>query len=222
MLPNLAVAMSSATEGIRERILNYQRLVRWLMYGWPVPAPQIVKRAVLARHGLPNATWIETGTFRGETSEFLATSSDINARNVISIEPSPEYFRRSRYRLRRLQNVQLINATSEKAFASLLTAVNGPVNFWLDGHYSAGDTYSGQRDTPILLELDAIGEALDRLGEVLVFVDDVRLFATQHHEIRSETRDGYPKLSQLVNWADFNNLEWTIEHDIFIARRMIM
>lgn len=93
--------------------------------------------------------------------------------------------------------------------------------FWLDGHYSAGDTYSGERDTPILLELDAIGGALDRLGEVLVFVDDVRLFATQHHEIESETRDGYPKLSQLVNWADFNNLQWTIEHDIFIARRMI-
>ena len=39
----------------------------------------------------------------------------------------------------------------------LVRQLDGPALFWLDGHYSGGDTAKGELDTPVSAELESIG-----------------------------------------------------------------
>lgn len=194
-----------------------KKLAVWAGGGAAMPAPQAIKMAVLTRYGLSDATWIETGTFRGSTTKFLAQDLSIAAKSVISFEPSEKYFQLSQAALASIPNVRLLNASSESQLENEIAELKGPTCFWLDGHFSQGDTYAGSQDTPILLELDTITRFLDRLRPIRVFIDDVRLFVRQHHETDLPERAGYPPLRTLVEWAESNGFVWFIEHDIFVA-----
>jgi hypothetical protein len=161
---------------------------------------------ILESNSLQNATWIETGTYLGDTTRKLAKI----ARQVISIEPQLELSLFASTRLRRFKNVEIKNATSESCIAQVLEGVIGPACFWLDGHYSGDVTFRGSEISPISTELIAISKYLKK-DDVVVFVDDFRLFV-------NSTATGYPPHSALVAWAIENNLSWTVEQDIFIAK----
>lgn len=182
--------------------------IEWGGRGFAAPSPHFIKQACLLRNGIPNATWIETGTFLGQTTQFLSR----HAAKVYSIEPEPRLFENAANYFRKFDNVEIINGTSEGVFPELLPKVSGDVNFWLDGHYSAGPTFKGQKDTPIVEELGEIGRHLGRLGKVRVLIDDVRCFHPEDPEFSA-----YPSIDYLVNWARENRLPWHVEHDIFIA-----
>lgn len=183
--------------------------LEWRRRQYGAPSPRLIKQQVLLRNGFPNATWVETGTFLGETTKFLSRS----AKQVYSVEPEPKLFARAQKKFENVKNIKILNGTSEAIFPELLPSLNGPVNFWLDGHYSAGNTFKGQKDTPVVEELSAIQENLNRLSNVCVLIDDLRCFNPQLADYVH-----YPKLDYLVNWASRNRLMWHIEHDIFAAR----
>lgn len=187
-----------------------RELEKWAERGYLAPSPPFVKRAVLARYSAPQATWVETGTFEGDTTAYLAE----RARKVISIEPEPALFAAVAERFRNEPKVELHNGLSENVMPQVLAGISGgQTRFWLDGHYSAGFTHKGPVDTPIVEELRLIGEALPRLGEVAVLVDDVRCF-----EPGDPLFKDYPERHYLVDWARQHGLNWLIEHDIFVAR----
>lgn len=92
--------------------------------------------------------------------------------------------------------------------------VTGSVNdlsFYLDGHYSNYETYRGETDTPILLELKIIQKYLPKIKTITICVDDVRLFRTD-----IETQLKYPGSYEITNWAHVNGFYCVTEHDIFI------
>jgi len=184
--------------------------LEWRSRGFAAPSPDRIKRAVLLRHHLSDATWVETGTYRGETTAVLARV----ARHVVSLEPEPALYEAARQRFANTPNVELVNATSEAAFPTLLPRLEGSLCFWLDGHFSGGPTFKGPNDTPILQELEQIAAQLPRWPQVAVLVDDLRLFTGQVHAYGP-----YPPLGTLVQWAERHALAWHIEHDIFVARR---
>jgi hypothetical protein len=192
-------------------LLDVARRVRstwqWQQRQYAAPSPHFVKQSVLRRHAIPAATWIETGTFKGDTTAFLACF----AKHVVTIEPASELHRRAVRRFAGTPNVEVVNAISEKVMPELLPRLQGPVCFWLDGHFSGGATHQGPSNTPITAELRAIEQNLARLAPVAVLVDDVRCFGT---DLAGE---GYPPLGTLVTWAERNGLCWHIEHDIFVA-----
>jgi hypothetical protein len=180
--------------------------LKWRRSNFLSPSPQHVKMKVLKSHSLPNATWIETGTYLGDTTSKLSKI----AKKVISIEPQTELSLFASTRLKRKKNVEVINVTSEGCITKVLKGVSGPTCFWLDGHYSGDVTFQGSEISPILLELDAISNYLIS-NRVVVFVDDFRLFA-------NSVATGYPEHFTLLKWARENGLTWTVEHDIFIAK----
>ena len=184
---------------------DLRQTVSWIQRRFAAPAPGIVKRRVLLRNGFPGATWIETGTYRGDTTRFLSSLAEA----VISIEADPTLATNARRRLASRKNVRIIEGRSEDVLPTLLPSIEGNVNFWLDGHYSAGMTFRGP--SPIELELKSIGASLTRWTAVAVLVDDVRLFSNENIE-------GYPPLRVLVDWAERTGLWWSIEHDIFVAK----
>lgn len=187
---------------------------RWAKNGFLVPAPGMVKRACLTRHSFKDATWIETGTYLGETTNFLSKT----AKRVVSIEPEPELFRRAQVRFAAVTNIELINGLSEEIFPALLPSIRGSVNFWLDGHYSAGVTHLGPQETPIVDELKVISENMKNFEGLCVMIDDVRLFGNTASGLQDKA---YPDIDVLVNWARDNKLPWTIEQDIFIAKSIL-
>lgn len=183
--------------------------ISWRRRRFAAPSPQFVKWACLLRNGIPGGTWVETGTYMGETTRLLARHS----RMVFSIEPQPELHARASRRLRHLANVEILLGTSEQVMPGLLTRIAGDVSFWLDGHYSAGSTFEASQHTPIVEELSAISANLHRFPKVCVLVDDVRCFDPKIPEFRT-----YPPVDYLVDWARQHKLDWHIEHDIFCAR----
>lgn len=185
-------------------------LLSWKSRGYAPPSPQSVKLQCLLRYAPADCAWIETGTYLGATTEFLAAAGG----RVITIEPEPKLFNAAVERLRGFPNVTVLNGTSESCLPEAIASVNGNIAFWLDGHYSEGITFQGVRDTPIIFELDAISSNISRLGKVSVLVDDVRCFRTRHSGYAN-----YPLVTYLIDWANNNDFDWSIEHDIFCAIR---
>ena len=92
------------------------------------------------------------------------------------------------------KNVELIQGDSGEELASLVTSLKGPALFWLDGHYSGGDTARGEEDTPIYKELGHIlgcGET----GHVII-IDDAHLFGVD---------PSYPTMEELEEFVISKN-----------------
>lgn len=199
-------AWRSYLAGARRR----EQLRDWRERGYGLPAPYAVKIEVLLRRGDPEATWIETGTYLGETTEVLGR----RAAHVYTIEPAAELAERARGRFKDRPNITVLEGTSETMLESTLEGIYGDVSFWLDGHFSSGPTFQGTSDTPIIDELQTIERHLSRLGRIVILVDDIRCFRSG-----DEGMSTYPERSMLVEWADRHGFAWEIEHDIFIATR---
>ncbi len=181
----------------------------WSNRKFTAPSPHFIKQTVLLRNGINDATWIETGTYMGDTTNVLSKVAQM----VYSIEPEPTLFSKAEQKFRNVDNVKIIKGLSEDIFSNLLPTLKGDICFWLDGHYSAGITYKGPQDTPIIDELKAIGSNITSMGKIVVMVDDVRCFNPKNPEYST-----YPPVDFLVDWARKHNLSWHIEHDIFIAK----
>lgn len=199
---------------------TYLDLVRWVFRGFSMPAPWLIKMKVLSRYRISDAPWVETGTYMGQTTMWLARISP----EVVSLEPSQDLFRKVQQRLGKWSNIRLLNETSESGLEQAISSLRSyrQVCFWLDGHFSASGTFMGHVDTPVLFELETISAAWRSgvLEDFVVFVDDVRLFQAEHREIPSDSeRPGYPSLSALVNWAQELNCDWFIEKDIMVMSK---
>ena len=186
--------------------------LQWFQRQYAAPSLAHIKRAVLLRLGAPNAVWIETGTFMGDTAELLA----LEAKVVYTIEPDRALFEKAETRFHGNPRIHVIHGLSEEIFPSLLPTLSGSINFWLDGHFSGGITHQGPSDCPVREELLSIENNLARYDRVTVLIDDIRCFDPSIPEYAD-----YPDVNFLVDWARKNNLYWHIEHDIFVANSKI-
>ena len=178
----------------------------WEGRDFKAPSPHFIKQRVVLRNGIQGSTYIETGTHLGLTTQLLA----LQASRVFTLEPSFSLYEQAKFRLSKFENVECLNGSSEDLLPILIPKIRGAVTFWLDGHYSGGDTYKGVEETPILKELEIIAQNLDNFSKVVLMIDDIRLFENESLS--------YPGRDFLVKWALSNNLWWNIEHDIFIAK----
>lgn len=181
----------------------------WIRRQYAAPSLAHIKRAVLLRNGVSGGTWVETGTFMGDTAALLA----LEAKEVYTIEPDSALFEKATTRFQNNPRIHVIHGLSEQVLPSLLANLTGTVNFWLDGHYSGGITHQGPTDCPVREELSSIEKNLARYDYVTVLIDDIRCFDPSIPEFAD-----YPDLNYLVDWARKNNLSWHIEHDIFAAK----
>jgi hypothetical protein len=192
-------------------IKNHSKVFyQWGKRQFAAPSPDLVKRRVLLSHSIPQAIWIETGTYLGDTTYILSK----DAKFVYSIEPEPTLFRNAEARFKGDGNIKVINGLSEEVLPRLLQEIEGEVNFWLDGHDSGGATHKGPQETPVIDELKCISRYRTNFTKMVVFIDDVRLFTPSH----KDHTGAYPTLDYLVDWARNNKFQWSIVHDIFIAR----
>jgi hypothetical protein len=189
-------------------VLAIPTVLKWVRSKFRGPAPHFVKINFLSlAKGVD--VWIETGTYLGQTTRKLSTMGS----RVISIEPSTKFSADATVRLRSFSNIKIINALSEDVLDQTISSVEQlkqkSIAFWLDGHFSEGNTFLGPLETPIESELNVISSHLGNFESVWVFVDDFRCFVQSNKD--------YPAPSILVDWAKCNGLNWTVENDIFLA-----
>jgi len=203
---NISDLLRPIVRKVRRALLDMRG---WRSRAYAGPSPKSVKDRVLIRNAFAGGTWVETGTFLGETTKLLARGTG----HVYSLEPATGLYQRAASKFASIENVTIIHGPSENEFPKLLPSLKGPVNFWLDGHFSAGATFQGASDTPIMAELYSIEQNFSHLQPICVMVDDIRCFDPSQPEYET-----YPALDSLVDWARKHGLIWHIEHDIMVMR----
>ena len=131
-----------------------------------------INHAVLSKY--PNATFIETGTFRGDTA---ALALRCGFERVLTVELSDNWRDLYQTRFGNDRRVRLFAGLSKDRFPEMLAQVDTSATFWLDAHCSGGDTARGDKFCPLLEELDLI--AGHRIKTHTILIDDVRLFGNE-------------------------------------------
>lgn len=174
------------------RIKNYisrkqaenQIIATWRHDGSPLPPPHLVKQRIVLQYARMKdlSLFIETGTYHGDMLYAMRSTF----KSLHSIELSPELCADARQRLSSYPNIEIHEGDSALVLPQLLQKLRVPALFWLDGHYSAGNTARGLLETPISNEVQAI---LDHpvKGHVIL-IDDARNFDGSHD---------YPNLGDL-------------------------
>lgn len=182
--------------------VNKRKIDDWEKAGRPLPPPHAYKQKVIRMFArdFNLQVLVETGTYYGDMVEAMKGCFDA----VYSIELSKELFVKAQKRFRGTKNVTIVNGDSGREIEKIIRGLQQPALFWLDGHYSAGETAKGDKDTPIYEELEHIFAARD-LGHVIL-IDDARCFGAD---------PSYPTVEAL---ADFirsrrDNVEISVEGD---------
>lgn len=129
------------------------------------------RREVFAKY--PNAYFIETGSYQGDG---IQRAIEAGFSCIYSIELSAALYQHCKHRFAWNPGVHLELGDSAKMLDKILSGIDAPATFWLDGHYSSGITAKGDTNTPILKELEAIARHPIKTHTILI--DDIRCCGT--------------------------------------------
>ena len=114
--------------------------------------------------------FVETGTFLGETT--LAMSSVFERCWTVEIDKS--LYEQALRRFDGRKNITALLGDSATRIVDILSEIDAPTIFWLDGHYSRANTGRSAIDTVIVNELARIFE--HPIKEHVILIDDARDF----------------------------------------------
>jgi hypothetical protein len=178
--------ISSAIPGINLKLKNYQSADGSL-------CPRSI--AEIARLNRAEA-FIETGAYMGDT---VGAMREIFS-SVYSIELSEKLHRQAVKRFEGDTQVKLLLGDSIDMLGEV-GAVAGNLRsvFWLDAHWSAGDTSRGLDNTPIKQELMII--AKQNFADDIIMIDDLRYFGSipAGFDVH-ESNNGYPLLYEMIEY----------------------
>jgi len=129
--------------------------------------------------------FIETGTCTGDTTFSVEPYFNM----VYTIELSEKLFNSTRSRY--IGNkINFIHGDSSIVFQNLLPLIKSDAIFFLDGHWSSGDTAKGTKDCPLIEEIQYINDLYK--NNAIIIIDDFRLFGKG------------PKVGLNEDWSDIN------------------
>ena len=174
------------------------RYNRWIKKNKPAPPPSFHKQSLILRYAKKYniKSLVETGTYRGDMLQATKRYFDI----LYSIELSKKLYHNAKKRFLYDSNIKLIHGNSGEKIKEVLKVLKQPAIFWLDGHYSSGDTALGDKITPILDELNNIFNCNNY--EHIILIDDARLFGVEKD---------YPSIEQLSIFIENNSKKYSIE-----------
>ena len=120
--------------------------------------------------------FLETGTHVGGTVRNMVP----HFKNIDSIELSKEYYDSNIPRFEDVDHVKLHLGDSSEVLDNIIGKFVGDTVFFLDGHWSGGDTAQGFKDCPLMEELGTIMVKFNH--QALIIVDDYRMFGLKGNE----------------------------------------
>ncbi|MGC3960871.1 MAG: hypothetical protein QM813_23940 [Verrucomicrobiota bacterium] len=182
----------------------WQRLSRLFNPGPKLPThaqKQAVVRQFAQKYHTPYL--VETGTCHGD----MVAAMQSEFKKIISIELCEPFYRGVCERFKGVANVELIHGDSGKELPKVVARLDAPTLFWLDGHYSGGDTARGDSDTPVNEELRTVFQPGQ--PEHIILIDDARCFGTH---------PAYPTLDQVRELVQRLRPGWRVELETDIIR----
>ena len=113
--------------------------------------------------------FIETGTYLG----FTIFSLEPYFNKLYTIEFSEKYYNTTKSKYNG-DKINFILGDSSIEFVNLLPKINEKCIFFLDGHWSSGDTGKSEKDCPLDEEITHINNLFKNEG--IIIIDDFRLF----------------------------------------------
>ena len=143
-------------------------------------------------------TFIETGTFDGETAKRASLIFD----EVHSIELSEILFNRAHTKLKDYKNIFLHLGDSGLILNNIINKDKKTL-FWLDAHWNGGDTAKSDDNTPVLNELNSIKKS--NLKNSIILIDDILCFQNKQIldlqnsiMLLNQFYYGYPSLEEVI------------------------
>jgi len=142
------------------------------------------------------SSFVETGTHSGAMVNAMRGEFD----HIYSIELSQKFYQSARDWFKNDESVSIIHGDSGVEIEAVVRELSAAALFWLDGHYSAGETARGEKDTPIIEELEHIFS--DSRFKHVVVVDDARLFGVDPE---------YPTIKEIESRLKSKKIEYQLE-----------
>jgi hypothetical protein len=187
----------------RKRIDQRRVARQWNQYGPQSPMLREDKQKTILgyaeRFHLP--VFIETGTYQGD----MVNAAKDAFQMIYSIELDQALFERARERFSGDEHIAILQGDSAQVLPEILEKITQPALFWLDGHYSGGETALGNLQTPVLAELKHILQ--HPVPGHVILIDDARCFVGV---------GDYPTLGALKKFIDTlkPGLQFEVQHDI--------
>lgn len=165
------------------------------------PRSREVKQKILESYikDFPVKIFVETGTFKGDTTAAMADKFD----QIYTIELGNQLYKDATKRFNNQKHITVLQGDSGEQIKKLLPKLSKPTFFWLDAHYSGGITAQGDEWSPVVKELQNIMNHGTK-GHV-VLIDDARGF----------TGNQSPTLRQLKEIAEQKpNGHFSVKDDI--------
>lgn len=177
--------------------------IYWKFKGCPVPPPHTIKENIVKEmvKKYKYSTFIETGTRHG----YMVFALRKYFKRIFSIELSPALAQMAIKRFKRYDYIKIYEGDSSICLPIILDEINESCIFWLDAHYSAGETAKGDLLTPINKEMEYILK--HRIKDNVLLIDDARDF--------NGTND-YPHLEDLEKSIKSirDDLVFEVKHDV--------
>jgi hypothetical protein len=125
------------------------------------PTDMAVKLAEIAGADI----FIETGTYKGETTKWASTQF----KEVHTIELSESLYHQFKDELLSTGNIMTYLGDSRDILPEILPNIKNNILFWLDGHYAGGVTSGKDDPCPLLKEMEII---LCRNNNDIILIDD--------------------------------------------------
>jgi hypothetical protein len=130
--------------------------------------------------------FIETGTYNGWTT--FKMEPFFKKIHTIEIKPDIYELTKSKYHG---DKINFYLGDSSIMLKEICQSVDEPAVFFLDGHWSAGDTGKGAKDCPLYEELENIMKYFKH--SAIIVIDDFRLFGK-----------GPSTNTEVCNWEDIS------------------
>ena len=125
--------------------------------------------------------FFESGTHVGQG---VQKALDAGFTNIISVELAPHYYERCTYIFKDNPYVHLYMGDTEDLLEGLISPINEPITFWLDGHNSGYDTAWGKHESPLMQELEIIKKHPIKTHTLII--DDLRCWEKPHYNFDKE------------------------------------
>ena len=139
--------------------------------------------------------FVEGGTYIGGTAKNMGDKF----RKVYTIEKSDVMFDKAEKNLKNIINITMLKGDTREHLHQIMEN-NDNILFWLDAHWSGGETYGEEDECPLIEELEIIFEYNKNY---VILIDDARLFLApppSPHKI-----ENWPSLTDILktlpeNW----------------------
>ena len=184
-----------------------QHIAKWQKAGKPIPPHTYVKAAIIREYHkeYPYQTLVETGTCSGD----MVAVQKHYFKKIFTIELSPKLFKYAQKRFKYEDNIMVLQGDSGKVLPEIMKQLDGPAIFWIDAHYSEGETAKGETECPILEELKAI--FTNPKYDHVLLIDDARGFG----------QGDYPTIEEITKYVKSKNPAYQEEAKDDIIRYVV-